>query len=567
MLKFKKISYKNFLSTGNVATEIFLDRKSSIIVTGQNGAGKSTMLDALCFALFSKPFRNINRPQLINTVNEKNCVVEVEFDVNNVEYKIVRGIKPAVFEIWQAGRLMNHDAAIKDYQAKLEEILGLNYKAFTQIVILGSARYQSFMDLTSNDRRVIIEEILDITVFSRMNAVLKTRSQNVELEIRENDYQKEITKTKISAQKGLIQNLLNRSKESEEKVEMERSRVAAEINLIEKKITEIDSDIAQLPKVDLNELNVKLSEAKLKGKEVQNKVKELQKSIEFYETTDTCHTCNQTINEDTKNTQLTSLGNEKEKLDKLKPLLFDAFQSLNGKIEEATNIHQKVNDLTTKRNSFVSEKKAMTTLLNSLEVTTQESDKDSLEEAKKQLVEFDKELKVKEKTNIELVEMRHNFEICKILLKDDGIKSKIIKQYLPLMNNLINQYLDKMGANYSFNLDENFTEVIKSRYRDTFSYASFSEGEKQRIDLALMLTWREVAKLKNSVNTNLLILDEIGDSSMDGEGTDILWDIIDQMEDSNVFVISHKTSNIDKFSGHIEFVKDGNFSKIKDSKK
>lgn len=567
MIHFKQVSYKNFLSTGNTPNVILLDRVPSAIITGANGAGKSTVLDAITFGLYGKPYRNINKPQLVNTVNEKNSIVEVEFNVNNVEYKVIRGIKPAVFEIWQSGRLLNHDAAAKDYQSKLEEIIGLNYKAFTQIVILGSARYQSFMDLSSNDRRVIIEEILDITVFSKMNAVLKSRSQNNELEIRENDYQKEITKTKISAQKGLIQNLLNRSKESEDKIEQERSKVYAQIELLDSQIEAVDSDIAQLPAVNLNELNNKMSEAKMKGREIQNKVSDLEKKIEFYQTTDTCHSCNQSITEETKTTQLSNLNGEKDKLDKLKPLLFDAFQSLTCKIEEATTTVSQLASMQQSRSTYTSEKKALTALLNTLTSTTKESDEDSLEEAKQLLKSFDKELKEKEKNNLHLVEMRHNYEICKILLKDDGIKSKIIKQYLPVMNNLVNQHLDRMGANYSFNLDESFTEVIKSRYRDTFSYASFSEGEKQRIDLALMFTWREIAKLKNSVNTNLLILDEIGDSSMDGEGTDVLWEMIEQMSDSNVFVISHKTSNIDKFSSHIEFIKDGNFSKIVNSKK
>lgn len=567
MIHFKQVSYKNFLSTGNTPNIILLDRVPSAIITGANGAGKSTVLDAITFGLYGKPYRNINKPQLVNTVNEKNSIVEVEFNVNNVEYKVIRGIKPAVFEIWQSGRLLNHDAAAKDYQSKLEEIIGLNYKAFTQIVILGSARYQSFMDLSSNDRRVIIEEILDITVFSKMNAVLKSRSQNNELEIRENDYQKEITKTKISAQKGLIQNLLNRSKESEDKIEQERSKVYAQIELLDSQIEAVDSDIAQLPAVNLNELNNKMSEAKMKGREIQNKVSDLEKKIEFYQTTDTCHSCNQSITEETKTTQLSNLNGEKDKLDKLKPLLFDAFQSLTCKIEEATTTVSQLASMQQSRSTYTSEKKALTALLNTLTSTTKESDEDSLEEAKQLLKSFDKELKEKEKNNLHLVEMRHNYEICKILLKDDGIKSKIIKQYLPVMNNLVNQHLDRMGANYSFNLDESFTEVIKSRYRDTFSYASFSEGEKQRIDLALMFTWREIAKLKNSVNTNLLILDEIGDSSMDGEGTDVLWEMIEQMSDSNVFVISHKTSNIDKFSSHIEFIKDGNFSKIVNSKK
>lgn len=565
-IKFKTVSYKNFLSTGNQLTTIFLDRVPSAIVTGQNGAGKSTLLDAITFALYGKPYRNINKPQLVNTVNEKNCVVEIDFEVNNTPHKVVRGIKPNVFEIHRDGVLISEDAANRDYQKKLEDIIGMNYKAFTQIVILGSARYQSFMDLSSNDRRTIIEEILDITVFSKMNSVLKTRVQNTDIDIKENEYQKEIIKTRISAQKGLIQNITNRSKESEEKVEAERVKIEAQIVLADKAISKVDSDLALVPNVDVGSLNTKLTEAKMRGKEVQTKIADLEKRIDFYSNTDTCHACNQTITEETKSSQLNSLSTEKEKMDGIKPLLFDAFKSLTTKIDEGNQIVERKQELTTKKQNLINEKKTMMVLLSKLQVTTKDTDESSLVEAQEQLQKFNEELLDKDRQQIELVQAKHYYDICKILLKDDGIKSKIIKQYLPVMNRLINQFLDRMGANYSFNLDDGFNEVIKSRYRDTFSYASFSEGEKQRIDLALMFTWREIAKLKNSVNTNLLVFDEIGDSSMDGEGTDILWDLISEMTDSNVFVISHKTSNIDRFASHIEFYKIGNFSHIKDSK-
>ena len=567
MILFKTVSYKNFLSTGNIPNVIMLDRVPSVLITGQNGSGKSTILDALCFGVFGKAYRNISKPQLMNTVNEKGLEVQVEFRVNEVDYKVVRGVKPNKFEIYRNDKLMPHDAAIKDYQKKLEEIIGLNYKAFTQIVILGSARYQSFMDLTTNDRRVIIEEILDITVFSKMNTVLKSKTQDNDLDIKENDYQKELLKTKISGQKGLIENLVNRSNESKEKVIAEKNKIDGQIKLLEQKIEKIDSEIGLINIIDVNDLNNKLTTAKFKGQEIKEKRSGVEKRITFYESNDNCHVCQQDIDTQIKETQLESLRTEAQKLESLKPVVIDTYNKLEEKINEANEIKQQYDSLIDTRTDVVNQRKALYTLYGNLNVRTQESDTQSLQKAQTELAKYDVDFKKLEKQQHQMVEKKHYFEICKILLKDDGIKAKIIKQYLPVMNQLINQYLDRMGANYSFHLDESFNEVIKSRYRDTFSYASFSEGEKMRIDLALMFTWREIAKLKNSINTNLLIMDEVGDSSLDAEATDVLWDILGGLDKSNVFVISHKSQNGDRFKSLIEFYKDGNFSKIKDSKK
>jgi len=567
MIIFKTVSYKNFLSTGNTPNVILLNRVPSVLITGQNGSGKSTILDALCFGIFGKPYRNINKPQLMNTVNEKGLEVQVEFMVNGVDYKVVRGLKPNKFEVYRNEKLLPHDAAVKDYQKKLEDIIGLNYRAFTQIVILGSARYQSFMDLPTNDRRVIIEEILDITVFSKMNNILKTRTQNTELDIKENDYQKEILKTKISGQKGLINNLVNRSKESEEKIIQEKNKIDGQITLIEDRIAKADSDINLIELVDISELQDKLSSAKFKGQEIKKKRAEVDGRIKFYEDHDHCYVCEQVIDTTVKKKQVTVLSQEAIKLENLKPVVISTYNTLEEKIREAHEVQQQYDSIIEVRRDLVNQKKALFTLYGNLEVRTEESDTKSLKQAQKELEEYDKEFKELEKESHTLVELKHYYEICKILLRDDGIKAKIIKQYLPVMNQLINQYLDRMGANYSFHLDESFNEVIKSRYRDTFSYASFSEGEKMRIDLALMFTWREIAKLKNSVNTNLLIMDEVGDSSLDAEATDVLWDILGGLENTNVFVISHKGQNGDRFKSLIEFTKDGNFSKIIDSKK
>tara|TARA_X000001316_G_C922413_1_gene37753 strand:+ start:3671 stop:5374 length:1704 start_codon:yes stop_codon:yes gene_type:complete len=567
MILFKTVSYKNFLSTGNVPNIIMLDRVPSVLITGQNGSGKSTILDALCFGIFGKAYRNISKPQLMNTVNEKGLEVQVEFRVNEVDYKVVRGVKPSKFEVYRNDKLIPHDAAIKDYQKKLEEIIGLNYKAFTQIVILGSARYQSFMDLTTNDRRVIIEEILDITVFSKMNTVLKSKTQDNDLDIKENDYQKELLKTKISGQKGLIENLVNRSKESEEKILAEKNKIDGQIKLIDDKIERCDSDISVVELPDLKDLHDKLNSAKFKGQEIKQKRTDVENRITFYETNDNCHVCKQDISEPIKNEQMTILVEERNKLEALKPIVKTTYDTLEEKILLASDAKANYDSLIEHRTDHVNQRRALYTLYSNLHVRTEDADAESLTKAQKELTQLDKDYKVLEKEQHLMVEKKHYYEICKILLKDDGIKAKIIKQYLPVMNQLINQYLDRMGANYSFHLDESFNEVIKSRYRDTFSYASFSEGEKMRIDLALMFTWREIAKLKNSINTNLLIMDEVGDSSLDAEATDVLWDILGGLDKTNVFVISHKSQNGDRFKSLIEFYKDGNFSKIKDSKK
>jgi len=566
MIVFNKLTYKNFLSTGNVPNVIYLNRVPSIIITGTNGAGKSTILDALCFGLYGKPYRNINKPQLINSVNEKNLEVVIEFELNKVPYKVVRGLKPNVFEIWQNGILLNHDAAAKDYQEKLDNLIGMNQKAFTQVVILGSARYQSFMDLPSNERRIIIEEILDITVFSKMNAILKARAVDVDLRMKDNDYQKEVIKTKISSTKALVENLLNRTKESESKIIEERNKVEAQITLIDQSLSKIDSEIKEIPIIDVNDIQTKVADAKSKGKEILIDIKRLDKRISFYETNDNCHECNQVISQDTKDKQISQLTKDKEQTLNLQKLFEEAFPKLSQKLSEAQEMQSKIGDLTVRRGGFVAERKTLVNVLSSLNTRTSTADADSISEAKTLLEQHTNELHITEKSYYGLAELKNNLEICKILLKDDGIKSKIIKQYLPVMNKMINQYLDRMGASYSFNLDESFNETIKSRYRDNFTYASFSEGEKSRIALSLMMAWREIAKLKNSVNTNLLILDEVGDSSLDGEGTDVLWDLIGEMSDSNVFVISHRTSNIEKFTSHIEFYKEGNFSHIKGSK-
>ena len=568
MILFKSVKWKNFLSTGNTPTKITLNKVASVLITGSNGSGKSTLLDAICYGLFNKPYRNINKPQLINSVNEKNLEVEIEFEVNNVDFKVIRGVKPAKFEIWRNGSLIEHDAAIKDYQKRLEDILGLNFKAFTQIVVLGSARYQSFMDLSTNDRRGIIEELLDITVFSKMNAILKTKNSENELEIRENDYQKDIMQTKVDGQKSLINNIINRSKTSKKKLDADTAKINLEVSNLDDKISNLTEEIASnvFSEEAFDKTSAEMQQAKFKAQDVQQHLQKLAKKQKFFTETSSCPTCLQEIDSEIKNNQLTELQTDQEKYEALKPLIVDAFKSLEDNLTEQKDNRTKLFESQTKLTDLQATRKGLVNQLNKMNESIDEEDDETLETEKIRLESYETQVIQYTTESTRLSELKHYYDICKVLLRDEGIKSKIIKQYLPIMNALINQNLDRMGANYSFNLDEQFNEVIKSRYRDNFSYASFSEGEKMRIDLALMFCWREIAKLKNSISTNLLILDEIGDSSLDGDGSDILWEMIGDMQDSNVFVISHKTSNVDRFSSHFEFRKEGNFSKIVNSK-
>ncbi len=569
MITFKKITYKNFLSTGNNGNTIYLNRTPSALISGANGSGKSTILDALCFAIFNKPYRNINKPQLVNSVNEKNCMVEVEFEVNKTTYKVERGIKPNKFNFYRNGDLVPQDASVKDYQQKLEDILGLNYRAFTQIVILGSARYQSFMDIATWERREIIEEILDITVFSRMNTVLKSKQEIAKSMLDEDEKQLAIYETMLNAQKAIISNINKRSKESTEKIQEEIVKTNGEISLTRQRIAEIDSDMTAIHQPDslLKNLREAVNSGKTKVRELARIHKEKQDRISFYEVETDCDVCGQEISEDFKAGKIKIIAEDKAKLEEAVPIVRERHEKSIGELEAAEKVASQIQDLKIKKveenNNLQTLENYSMTLTKNLTIDNSDSD---MQKARDESFYLEKGITNYNKCIIQGKEQLHYYEACKILLKDTGIKAKIIKQYLPAINKLVNQYLEKMGATYSFHLDESFNEEIKSRYRDNFSYASFSEGEKMRIDLALMFTWREIAKLKNSVNTNLLIMDEVGDSSLDAEATETLWDIIGDMQDVNVFVISHKANNADRFRTFIEFYKHDNFSKIKDSK-
>ena len=568
MLIFQKIRWKNLLSTGNYFTEINLNGNKDTLIVGENGSGKSTMLDALCFGLFGKPFRNINKPQLLNSINGKECVVEVEFTTNNKQYKVIRGIKPNKFEIYCDGTMLNQDAALRDYQEHLEKfILKLNYKSFTQIVILGSASFVPFMQLSASDRRAIIEDLLDIQIFSSMNSVLKERVSANKDFIVQKKHEIDLCNQKIELHQKHID---EQNQDTEQKIlgynkEIEQSLVV--IEQLEQEIQE-SNDLIALMNERVNDK--KLHEGKIREltkleSQIENTISKFKKDIKFFETNDTCPTCRQSIAEDFKEKELVSLDARAKKceegLSELETKLLDSQNKLNEITEIQKDIQEKQVDVATKSatitatNTFIKKLNKEISQLSEAK-TKSTNEKSELKKLATEMLNLRQDLK-------DLIEEKSYFEVASLLLKDTGIKTKIIKQYLPIINKLVNKYLATLDFFVNFNLDESFKETIKSRHRDDFTYNNFSEGEKQRIDMALMLTWRAISKLKNSCNTNLLILDETFDSSLDTNGTEELMKILHMLDDVNLFVISHKGDILqDKFSNVIRFKKEKNFSKV-----
>lgn len=569
MIYFKSIRWKNLLSTGNVFTEIKLNRSPNTLIVGENGGGKSTMLDALCFGLFGKPFRNINKPQLLNSINKKNLVVEIEFAVGGKDYKIVRGIKPNVFEIQVGGEVINQDAAARDYQKYLEEsVLKLNYKSFTQIVILGSASFTPFMQLPPGTRREIIEDILDIQIFTTMNTVLRDKMTELKDSIQDADSKLEVLKQKATIQKEYVDTLeANREKRVDE--------ILGRIADGERKISSLTSlaNDVERQKLSVEETQTSLGDLASKQKKLElfkskfsTQLRELQKEVAFYEGTDECPTCRQGIAHDHKETIVSSRQEKIQELSEGMEKLQGEFAKLEELIAENEKLSEQISGLNKEIIGYNNEMIVQQRLIQALnlelaDITTKTAD---IDEEKKKLRTLAKEVLAQNEDKAKLNEEKHYMEVVSTLLKDTGIKTKIIRQYLPVINKLVNKYLQAMDFFVQFNLDEKFDETIKSRHRDDFSYASFSEGEKQRIDLALLFTWRTIAKMKNSVATNLLILDEVFDSSLDNNGTDYVMSLLDTIgEDTNVFVISHKGDQLfDKFRSLIKFEKKNNYSEM-----
>jgi len=569
MINFNKVRWKNFLSTGQNFTEIDLKRNPTTLIVGENGSGKSTILDALTFSLFGKAFRNIKKPQLINSINEQNCITEIEFSIGNKQFLVRRGIKPNIFEIEVDGVMINQDSKARDYQEHLEKnILKLNYKSFTQIVILGSSSFVPFMQLKSNDRRVIIEDLLDIEVFSTMNLLLKNRVSELKQDINLNELEMSKNENAIELQEDYILKMKQNNEQlisaNQEKIDKSNEDIAS-YNL---QIADIEIRIEALNKlvVDFDQQRSKQLKLEKYRDEIYKNVLKVEKEIKFYEKNTDCPTCKQTIDEDHRECEIKEKRKKKTELDvaceKINVEISTIFELIQEMIETQKSIIDFQSEIT-KHNASISAINQYIQKVNEEIQTLNEKGADVTDASKKL-----KKLKSDQKNLLTLKEQYSNmssiYEVASVLLKDGGIKTTIIKKYLPIMNKLINKYLASMDFYVSFNLDENFNETIKSRFRDEFTYASFSEGEKMRIDLALLFTWRAIAKLKNSMSTNLLILDEVFDSSLDEDGTSDFLKILHSLgNESNVFVISHKGEVLyDKFKSMIKFEKHKNFSRI-----
>jgi len=568
VITFKKIRYKNFLSTGNTPIEISLNKSNTTLIVGSNGSGKSTLLDALCFVLFNKPFRIIKKEQMVNTVNQGDCEIVVEFDVGTKQYKIIRGIKPNIFEIYQDGQLINQDASNIDYQKYLENnIMRLNYRSFLQVVLLGSSSYEPFMKMKPRYRREVVEEILDIRVFGLMDLILRPQ-------------QSELTRnvTELRHKCDLI--------ESKYETELKHYKALSDLNLNDldgkRKTLEKNGEVSYQYHKKIEEINIELEsyqdKVKYKDKEQAklNKLSKLEakieqnlsthkKNLEFFEENDNCPTCTQPLQAEFRGEKI---AYEKGKLvtlnDGMKKLMEEIAkqEELITAMEKMSNKMYEMNVEVSKLQTSIDEMNKYSNNIHE-EIKSLENKQTDGKEIEAHLEQLKTDLENTKVERDKIIEKKGYVDILREILNDKGAKSQIIKKYVPIMNTLINQYLQSMDFFISFHLDEEFNETVKSRFRDTFNYNNFSEGEKMRIDLALLFTWRQIAKMKNSVNTNLLVLDEIFDSSLDGQGTDDFFKIIKTMTKENIFIISHKGDILfDKFTDIIKFEKYKNFTRL-----
>ena len=564
MIRLKNVRWKNFLATGNRFIEVELDQEPMMLVVGKNGAGKSTLIDAITFSLFGKPFKKINKGQLINSVNEREMVTEIEFSVGTAGWKVRRGIKPALFEIYLNGNLVNQDAKALDYQKYLEDkVLKLNFKSFTQIVVLGSASFVPFMQLTAHDRRVIIEDILDIGIFSIMRSLLKDRLMTLKEELNDLEYEIKLLQEKIVLQEKYIEEM---KAESAQKQKTDLAKIKETEKLVEKLNNEIEEHQERIMALmksisDQDKVTIKNQELDKYRSQIKKNLKKLGKDKKFFENNENCPTCKREIEKDFKESKLKdvviNIDSMSSGLDKLETEI----EKIHKRIGEISELNQKIQ----KEELEISRKNSNVQAHNSF-ITKLSSDIEEMQKVKNQTKTIhilNKELDDSKSTRFKYIEQKHYYDILSNILNDTGIKTRIIRKYLPVINNHVNNYLKDMDFFVNFQLDENFQETIKSRHRDDFSYYSFSEGEKKRIDIALLLTWRDIASMRNSVNVNLLILDEIFDASLDQAGMDDLMKLFNILKNTNLFIISHKLDVLDdKFPKRILVEKVKNFTQL-----
>ena len=568
MIYFKKLRWRNFLSTGNQFIEVDLRKSPSTLIIGTNGAGKSTLLDALCFSLFNRAFRDIKKEQLVNTINQNDCEIEVEFETSNKQYKVIRGIKPNKFEVYCNGVLLNQDASNIDYQNALEQnILKCNYRAFCQVVILGSTSYEPFMHLRARYRREVVEEILDIRVFSHMDLLLRQKQGELSKAVVDVKHRYDLMQEKYVLQREHFEQIQDRDyrdidERRDQLKENEKSNYEynQKLQLLNEKIISTKAEIWGGEKVFKKEKELDKLESK-----IEHKLSKEKKDVEFFENNDNCPTCTQPIDLRFKQTEIYEGKKKISELEEGLQQLSTEMNKTKEKIKEYKAIEKRLNDLdisVAKVNTSISEINRHSNRLD-VEIQKLENTDNNSNEIQKELEQIKEDLKLVNVEKNKAVEEKKYIDIAREILNDTGVKANIIKKYVPIINNLINRYLQSLDFFVNFQLDEEFNETIRSRFRDTFNYNSFSEGEKLRIDLALLFTWRSIAKMKNSTNTNLLILDEIFDSSLDMQGTDDFFRILKTLQNENTFIISHKGDILfDRFTNIIKFEKEHNFTRL-----